>query len=397
MNVKINFALLGIVRYSACSLIISALIVQNIAALEVDREVMPRITIAGRSIITSDTYDYSKDLVTNSNENVNSDDSALLLRFDKHIYGIESGVAGAVIGFKDVENKVIFHQLNAFYWNKSFSFLLGKTRLRNTIIELPTLRDEDLVEYSHVNTTSSNLGFDQLYGTNLEFDWTFLGDHSIGVWTGTRTNDSANPIAPNGYDTKGLGYDYKPNEDYQYLNRIRHAGLLVDRQRVITAVGEEWMQSTVAGIEFNLNINPLSSWAMGLQSISNNGVDGAIDLSTVSTRARAKSNAQVISLRYTHRPKLLTRWQFAIAYASKKYSDITNAQNTSILTNFDYRLGQGVDLIAQIKQTDYSNDINNGNDETQVQFGISFQFDSVFNNTIGERNSILNMEHGYIQ
>jgi len=398
MNFKLNFALLAIARYSFSTITISALLVQNLAALEVDREVMPRITIGGRTIITSDSYDYSKDLTGNKNENVNIDDSALLLRFDKHMYGVETGVAGTVIGFREVENKVVFHQLNAFYWNENISFRLGKTKLRNTIIELPTLRDEDLLDYSHVNTASSNLEFDQMYGTNIEFDWYFgKGNQSFGVWTGSRTNDSSNPNAPEGYDTQGYGFNYKPSEDLQYLNRIRHAGIIIDTQRVETATGSKWMQSAVAGVEFNININPISSWAMAVQVVNNNGIDGENELTTVSSRAKAKSNAQVISLRYTSRPKLLTRWQFAIAYATKKYDQITNAKNTSLITNFDYRLGQGVDLIAQLKQTDYSNDINNGNDETIVQFGISFQFDTVFNNTIGERNSILNLEHGYIQ
>jgi len=157
------------------------------------------------------------------------------------------------------------------------------------------------------------------------------------------------------------------------------------------------MQSVIAGIEFNLNINPTSSWSLGYQAISNNGIDGVNDLSTVSSRAIVKSTAQVLSLRYTRRPQLLTRWQLAIAVASKEYSDVANAKNTSILANFTYRLGQGVNIITQFKQTDYSNDINNGNDESLFQIGMSFQFDSVFNNSIGKRNSILNLEHGYIQ
>jgi len=314
------------------------------------------------------------------------------------MYGVESGVAGGVIGFREFGDKIVFHQLNAFYWNKHIEFRLGKTRLRNTILELPTLRDEDLIDYSHVNTASSDEEFDQLYGSNIELDWYLdQANQSLGIWAGSRNNDVGHSAGPSGLDTNGIRYNYNPSEDLQYLNRIRHAGILLDSQRVQTGTVDEWMQSVIAGIEFNLNINPTSSWSLGYQAISNNGIDGVNDLSTVSSRAIVKSTAQVLSLRYTRRPQLLTRWQLAIAVASKEYSDVANAKNTSILANFTYRLGQGVNIITQFKQTDYSNDINNGNDESLFQIGMSFQFDSVFNNSIGKRNSILNLEHGYIQ
>ena len=388
LNIKFNFAVLCL----------SGLMVQNSYALEVDREVMPRITLGGKVIATGDSYDYSKEIPGNNKSNINTDDSALLLRFDKHMYGVESGVAGGVIGFREFGDKIVFHQLNAFYWNKNIEFRLGKTRLRNTIIELPTLRDEDLIDYSHVNTSSSDEEFDQLYGSNIELDWYLdQANQSLGLWAGSRNNDTAHSNGPSGFDTNGIRYNYKPSEDLQYLNRIRQAGILLDSQRVQTGTVDEWMQSVVAGIEFNLNINPTSSWSMGLQAISNNGIDGATDLSTLSSRAIVKSTAQVLSLRYTRRPQLLTRWQAAIIIASKKYSDVSNAKNTSILANFTYRLGQGVNIITQYKQTDFSNDINSGNDESLIQIGMSFQFDSVFNNSIGKRNSILNLEHGYIQ
>jgi len=387
-NNKFNFALLAL----------SSLLVQNVFALEVDREVMPRITLGGRTIVTADNYGYLKGAVTNKKDTINTDDSALILRFDKHMYGVESGVAGAVIGFREVSNSVIFHQLNAFYWNKNIEFRMGKSKLRNTIIEFPTLRNEDLVDYTHVNTASSDEEFDQVYGDIISFDWYFSGSNqSIGTWAGTRKNDTTNTGAPDGYDTKGFNYQYKPSEDLQYLKRIRHAGILVDSQKVQTATGEKWMQAVIAGVELNLNINPTSSWSLGLQTISNNGLDGANGLSSISSRAKIKSSAQVLSLRYTRRPLLLTRWQVGLSVASKKYDNITNAKNTSIIANFSYRLGQGVNLMTQIKQTDYSNAINNGNDEMVIQAGISFQFDAVFNNSIGERNSILNLEHGYLQ
>ena len=66
------------------------------------------------------------------------------------------------------------------------------------------------------------------------------------------------------------------------------------------------------------------------------------------------------------------------------------------MSNALYRLGQGVDLLMQLSYTDYVDGLGGGNDAV-VQIGMAFGFDAMFNDTIGERDSILNLEHGYIQ
>jgi len=47
--------------------------------------------------------------------------------------------------------------------------------------------------------------------------------------------------------------------------------------------------------------------------------------------------------------------------------------------------------------TDYDSGLYSGGNDTRVQFGIAFSLETRFNDTIGERNSILNLEHGYIK
>ncbi|NOX42305.1 MAG: hypothetical protein GXP19_01005 [Gammaproteobacteria bacterium] len=372
----------------------SILLAQPVFALEVDREVMPRITIGGRVIGTVDAVDFDSD--PNAKSEINIDDSVLLTRFDKRLYG--GGVAGAVLGMREDDNAVLFHEANVFYWSQNIQAAIGQTRLRNSLIEFPTLRDEDLLSYSHVGNASSNDELHQLYGKQISFDWILdQKDQSLGAWFGSRDDEAS--LEQDGLDSHGVGYTYEISEDLLFVKRLRHAGILVDRQKV-NLMRNEWMTALVAGAEFNLNLNPQANWSMALQAIVNNGVDGLTlanltSPSAVAMQARAKSTALIASIRYTSRPHLLTRWQAALNVAYKDYSDFSNATQLTLIPSFVYTLGQGVDLLGQISYTDFDNSLGDGTD-TQIQLGIAFNFDTRFNDNIGERNSILNIEHGYI-
>jgi len=386
--------------YTTMALLISGALSTQSVALEVDREVKPRITVGGRVIATLDSYDWDSN--TSKEDEINTEDSTIMTRFDKRMF--EDGVAGGVLAFKEHEDKLLFNQLNAFYWNQDFQTKLGRTRLRNFLVEFPLVReDDDFLSYTHVGNASSNDEFDQKYADLLSFDW-FVDKkvQSVGLWAGTRRNGDG-VAAPDGLDSYGVSYVYEQPEPYQYLKTVRHAGIALDAQKVRIGATEEWMNAFIAGIEFNLNDSPLSNWAMGLQAISNEGA-GTItsadilhsNANAVMNRARAKSNALVASLRYTKRPNLLTRWQASVNLGYKDYSDVNDATQWSIAPNVVYRIGQGVDLLGQAVYTDYGAGLGGGSDTT-IQFGIAFSLEATYNDNIGERDSILNLEHGYIK
>lgn len=363
-------------------------------ALEVDREVMPRITIGGRVISTMDSIDNESDPTAESE--INIDDSVLLTRFDKRLYG--GGVAGAVLGLREDDGNAVFHETRVFFWNEDLQINIGKTRLRNSVIEFPTLRDEDLLTYSHIGNASSNDELHQIYGNLLSVDWIFDRKYQkFGAWLGSLEDDPA--IGHDGLDHFGFAYDYEVSEDLRYVSGIRHAGVKIDRQKV-NLVNNQWKSAVVFGIEFNLNADPTANWSMGVQAVINSGLDGIsaaqlVNANAVANRSRAKSRALITSIRYTSRPHLLTRWQAALNLAYKDYSDIDNATQWTMTPSFVYTIGQGVDLLAQLSHTSYESSLGAA-DDIMLQIGVSFGFDAMFNDNIGERDSILNMEHGYI-
>lgn len=374
------------------SMIVASLVAPVVFALEVDREVMPRIQLGGRIIASVDAVDLDSD--PDAKTNLNLADSSLLARFDKRMYG--DGVAGATVGFVENENAVVFHQLNGFYWNRDYAVNIGRNRLRNTLLEFPLMRDDDLLDYTHVGNASSEEEFDQIFGKQISFDL-FLDQkiQRVGLWAGTRRNspDITYANAPSGFDSLGASYIYEQPEDLRYVKRLRHAGLLVDVQKVETTTGEEWSLALVAGAEANLNIDPRYNWSLAGQAILNQGIN---DAPVVANLAASESSSVVVSLRHTGRPKLLTRYQAGLTFAYKDYADITDGTQWSVVSNAFYRLGQGMDLLMQLSYTDYGDGLGGG-DDAMAQIGMAFGFDAMFNDTIGERDSILNLEHGYIQ
>ncbi|KAF0191457.1 MAG: hypothetical protein FD165_1791 [Gammaproteobacteria bacterium] len=390
MNIVTTITLAGL---------LAALFFQQAQALEVDREVMPRITVAGRVISTLDNVDL--DSKPARADEIDIDDSSLLLRFDKRLY--TSGVAGAVLGFEDNEHTVEFHRVYAFLWDEGYEISIGRMDLRNSLITFPTIRDEDLLAVTHVGNASSNAEFDQLHAPMFTAKW-FPGGgiQSASVWAGTRGN-SAGLAAPDGFDSVGLGFVHEQAEHRRLVMRLTKAGVLLDRQKVATTAGDEWMNALIAGVEFNLNMNPASNWSAAFQAIHNAGIDGmtATDINStvnaMANQARARSTALVASVRHTLRPNLLTRWQASMTVARKEYSDITDAAQWSIAPAVVCRIGQGTDLIAQYIHTGYDGALYGGGEDNVIQLGIAFSLETTFNNNIGERNSILNLEHGYLR
>ncbi|MGD8998941.1 MAG: hypothetical protein PVF75_00880 [Granulosicoccaceae bacterium] len=381
---------------------------QTVEALEVDREVMPRVTVAGRLIATPTTTSrdgFGGEQDEDHNE-IGISDSSLLLRFDKRTY--DGGVAGAMVGFtkpdqdSDLPDDVFFHQLNAFYWNKEFEVLFGRTRLPNTLVEFPTLRDDDLLAYTHVPNLSSFAENDQyqIYGDVMSFGWHVNPNVTLSAWGGARFETEADGDRKEEFDINsgGVGLVYAQPEELVYLHRIRHAGIMIDYQSVDDGIVDDSTYSVIAGAEWNLNNSPLKNWSAGLQYLYNDGIDG-VAITDPNGLARAESWAAVGSVRFTRRPKLLTRWQAGLSMAYKDY-DENNASQYSIVPSFAYRLGSGIDLVAQYQYSNLDDalaGVTGYDEEHRIQAGLSFSFDMNFNDTIGERTSILDTEHSYIR
>ena len=128
------------------------------------QESLPRITLGGTGLVS---FNINGETPFNAGVTGDTDfgtvndfsDSFLLIRLDRQLY--ETSRAGMIIGFlfPDARNDlgdVFYNQVNVFYNSQHFGGILGRTRLSNFLVEFPTLREEDILEYAFVTNAFSN-------------------------------------------------------------------------------------------------------------------------------------------------------------------------------------------------------------------------------------------------
>jgi hypothetical protein len=383
-------------------------------SLEIDPDVMPEINLGGTLIVTPEfTSTERPGGATKQEGDLNLEDSSLLLGFSKYLFN-DKHYGFARFGLRipdddsDFDDRVFVHQLVVGVGGESSEEVLGRTNLMNTLVSFPTIRDSDLLDFTHVLNTAANAEGEefQIYGGVIRGTY-YLGR---GAWSLTgqltaRTETNLDNLASRATDTTtklngaAAGVAYSLPEAVKFDSGVRFAGLAVDVQRaedVTTNTGSNTIPALVAGASVNLGDNPERSWVFDVQGIYNRG-ETVPNLSQPVFRAQAESWAAVAAIRYLHRPSLQTRWQAALTAAHKDYADFDDAAAFAVLPSFAYRLGSGVDLVAQYRYLDNDSTLAQatGIDERhRVWLGLRFGLSGTFNESVGERGSILDLEHG---
>lgn len=368
---------------------------QAAQALEVDPLVPPEINFGGRALGTIDAG--------TGESTLDISDSSLLFGFSKYLfndahYGF--GVIGVTRpGGEHLEDEIAFHELHAGIGGRRYEVKLGRSRLRNTLIAFPTIREDDLLEFTHVGNASVHAGNElyQLFANQAQLSWFPARGWSVAGGVAARTETDATTGEVTSRDrlnSANLSVAYGLPEAIKFDRGLRFAGIAVDAQEI--EVLDERMNGIIGSFVWNVNSNPEANWVWDAQTILNQGIDGASALDEEADRARAKSAAVVTALRYSHRPYLQTRWQAAVTLAWKDYRDIDDARSYAVVPSFLYRLGSNVDWVSQyryLKNSDVLAAATGVDDEHRFVTGLSFGFTHTINESVGERESILTLEH----
>ena len=369
------------------------------------QEVMPRINFAGRGLVSlNGTRTLSPANTSDFSSQNDFSDSFALFQLDKRLYHLSR--AGMIIGlqFPDAESdlgQVYFHQVNTFWNAEHWGVRLGRTRMQNTLLEFPTFRDDDLVEYAFVNNAFSNSEASefQQYGNVLNvnyFTWSSKLRLGIHLENQTETTPNGEIVQEFQTNTAGAQVEYSLPDAVRFDGIIRQIGAGFTQQFVdasnLSTVSNAYLSAAV-----NLDLNPVSHWELRGQSILTLGDDSG-DISTILSRSRANAISVATSLRYLRNPYQMPRFQAALTFAAKSFTDAGEVQ-WSMIPNLFYQIGAQVDLGLQYQYTDYSGDLAAAygtQSDQSIKLALIFNFDMTFNNYFSDRNSILNMEHGYI-
>jgi hypothetical protein len=382
-------------------------------SLEIDPSVVPEINLGGRAVVTGNFA--SQDFEAGGSDErskLDISDSSLVVGFGKYLftdvdYGF--GVIGITVpdDDSDLEDDVFLHQLQVGIGGRNTELMLGRSQLpTSTLIQFPTVRDDDLLDFTHVGNGFSNREAEedaifggQIRGALYVPDANLFALAAVTARTETDVSDLTSTGKKTGSDLNGLSLAlaYDVPQEIKFDRGLRYAGIGLDLQRLdeLSGSGTEEMAALLAGVSYNLSDNPERAWALDLQTIYNFGVS-VPSLDEIVTRARAESVAVVGALRYASRPYLQSRWQAALTVGFKDYRDFDDASAFTVTPSFTYRVGSGVDLLAQYRFLDNGGGLaaGTGLDGSHTVFlGLAFAFDATFNESVGRRGSIIDLEH----
>ena len=373
-------------------------------------QVSPEIQLGARGVMS-----FNVDARADETSSAINDfsDTALLLGFRQKLYNKFRGQLVVGFQFPDADSdlgQVFYHQIFVKLENKSNILKLGRSRVRSALIEFPTLRDDDALFFTDVLNPFSNgeNTEDNQYGNVIE------GTHVFGqrVWLRIHGEHfTASPAAPTtsetdfGLNAIGLSLQYRVPET-QIWNRpfLKQIGLglnnfLTDRPGFTSEI-DQALKNVFFSTILNLRADPVHFWDLRHQTIFNLGFDEVARLDDFTAMARAKSITTFTSLRYLYRKLERPTAQLAVSLGYKTFPDLLSDTNQlqAVAYGF-YRLGENFDVGLQYQFLNYSGDLKPlfGDNKHRIQFSLVFGIGQTWNNQFDDRDSLLNLEHGYIQ
>ena len=381
------------------------LLVHTVVHAQVD----PEIQLGARGV-----FSFNTDIVRHQTTTAVNDfsDTGILLGFRQKLYHQFRGQMVIGFQFPDAESdlgQLFFHQTFIKVENQTNILKLGRTRVQSMLIEFPTLRDDDALQLTDVLnpfSTGENTE-DNQYGNVIElahifhqrFWFRIHGEHFTQTPIPPATSEqdfSLNAI--------GISLQYRV-PGTQIWNRpfLQQIGLgmnnfLTNRQGY-NSFWNKSLQNFIFSTILNLKPDPIHFVDFRFQAIINQGFSEIRGVSNFKDLTRARSYAIFSSVRYLLRKLERPSLQIALSGGFKTFPGLTNStsQHQAILNIF-YRIGDNFDAAIQFQYKQFTGDLINlyGENETRIQFGLVYNISQSWNNQFDDRESLLNLEHGYI-
>ncbi len=371
--------------------------------------VAPQIEISGVALGTLDLglrrqYDAAGN--RSSSSRVNLSDSAILLGATQRLY--KPGALGSlVIGGEatdqtnsgNLNNQLFLHQGYADYQDRNTEAYVGRTNVPTKFIQFPTLRGDDLVTFTDLpdpfssganteeprysNVAAVTLNRDLRNFVNLHVQHLIRSAGDIG-------DDQ-------GLNSYGVDLLHEPPPGLESIQKIVSYQIGYERQAVGRAQGGASNLIYGGGV-INLRPSPVNLVTLSGQDIFSTGNDLS-RFQTLPDSFRAASNTLAASLAYLHSPFGRPGYQVSLTGGYKSYNKVHDAASYGLALTGVKRLGDGFDLVAQYSYQHRNPalaSLYGGSHDNSVQVGFVFNFTTIFNNTVGPRRSLLNLQHQYI-
>lgn len=314
-------------------------------------------------------------------------------------------IAGVDAGFQfpdDGENQgeVFFHLARVTLANQWLTVMLGRSSLHNNMVRLPTLRDDDLIQFEYVQNpfsdgvTTQDQQYGNILGITLWYDYEYFLDLHAEHLLVTDPNLD-NPQFD--INALGAGLGFRRTQYDENLHVLRLLGASMEAIRV-NVPGQTWEWNVTGGFSLFAWPDPVHRLLIDGQVIFNAGVDGAA-LVNLQSLATVRNVSSVGSLAYVFYKQEEPRARAAFAFGHRAWFEGgKNARQLSIIGNAFYVLGRGFDVGAQYQLLANSDGLATVLGAPQythtVQIAVRAQFDFVWN-ALPVFNTPLNVQYGY--
>ncbi len=293
------------------------------------------------------------------------------------------------------------HQAFLDFQDLRFEGYLGRTnRPAAQIVTFPTVREDDLIDYTSVlNPFSDGANIEEhRYGNVAAVVFNSGLSHFVNVHAEHLIDTAGVGESDSGLNAFGATYQYEGNPALTTIERAPTYGVGFEHRAVDKSAGGASNVFYAGGV-LNLQpglVNKLDIRVLGQVTFGND----TATLNTLNDSYRADQQAIALSLRKLYSPFGRPASQWALTAGMKRYSKVSDASSYGVALSYAKSLGQGFDFVSQIgfdHRTDAMAMAFDGHrDSTVFQVGLVFNFGSTFNQAVGPRRSPTNLLHQYI-
>jgi hypothetical protein len=372
--------------------------------------VSPQIEITGTGVGTLDlgrSRNALPDGGKASGSQINISDSALVIGAAQRLYkgGIGSfAVGGLALDQTNVGRgtQLFLHQAYVDYQSQALEAYLGRTDNPTAqVVTFPTLRGDDLFTFTNLLDPFSS-------GENVaEHRYSNVGAVTLNQNLHTFENfhvqhliDSENTSTPSstGLNSYGASIQYLGLPGLEAVEKVISYGAGYEHRSVARADGGSSEAVYAGGV---INLKPSLVNLVDLRVLDNYTFGNSLNTFRNTTDTfRANSNAVTAAVRYLHSPFGKPAYQVSLTAGYKSYDKVSRAGSVGFALTGVKRLGDGFDAVAQYvyqhRGDTLANAYGGAREENSFQVGFIFNFDTLFNRSVGPRRSLLNLQHQYI-
>ena len=372
--------------------------------------VAPQIEIAGTAVGTLDLGRARNALPDGgraSGSQINIADSALVVGAAQRLY--KGGIGSLAVGGLTVDQtnvgrgtQLFLHQAYVDYQTQSLEAYLGRTDQPTAqIVTFPTLRGDDLITFTNLLDPFSS-------GGNVEeHRYSNVGAVTFNQKLTTFENvhiqhliDSTNIGTPgsSGLNSYGLSIQHLGLPGLEAVQKVISYGGGYEHRSVARVDGGRSDAVYAGGV---INLRPSLVNRVDLRVLDNYTFgNGLRSFRSTPDTFRANSNALTAAVRYLHSPFGKPAYQVSLTAGYKSYDKVSRANSIGLALTGVKRLGEGFDVVGQYVYQNRGDNLasayGGAHQESAIQVGFIFNFDTLFNRSIGPRRSLLNLQHQYI-